>query len=59
MGKQYRIFEIEMTDQEALDMYEEIKKVYGDALPHPDHHPIMFAYYVKLYKYYHKQLTTA
>ena len=46
-----------MTDQEALKMYEEMKEVYGDALPHPDHNPILFAYYVKLYKYYHRQVT--
>ena len=49
----------QMTDQEALDMYEEMKKVYGNALPHPDHQPILFAYYVKLYKYYHHQKVTA
>ena len=31
----------QMTDQEALEMYEEMKKVYGNALPHPDHQEVM------------------
>jgi len=47
-----------VTDQQALDIYEDMKKIYGDALPHPDNHPILFAYYVKLYKYYHQPSVT-
>ena len=50
--------EIFVTDQQALDIYEDMKKIYGDALPHPDHHPILFAYYVKLYRYYHQATPT-
>jgi len=46
--------EIFVTDQQALDIYEDMKKIYGDALPHPDHHPTLFTYYVKLYRYYHQ-----
>jgi hypothetical protein len=46
-----------MSDNEALEMYEEMKRIYGDALPHPDNHPILFAYYVKMYKYYHQVST--
>lgn len=42
------------TDEELLQEYEEMKEIYGSALPHPDHNPILFAYYVKLYRTYHK-----
>ncbi len=41
-----------MTDQEILYHYERMKKIYPD-LPDPEHEPIRFAYYVKLYRYYH------
>jgi hypothetical protein len=43
-----------MTDQEALDMYKDMERIYGNALPDPEHSPILFAYYVKLYKFYHR-----
>ena len=46
-----------MSDDEALEMYEGMKRTFGNALPHPDHYPILFAYYVKLYKYYHQVRT--
>ena len=46
-----------MTDTQLEKHYEKLKEIYGDALPHPDHNPILFAYYVKLYKYYHRQVT--
>lgn len=29
--------------------------IYGDFLPDPEQQPIEFAYFVKLYKYYHVQ----
>lgn len=41
-----------MTDQEALDFYEELRKHYGDKLANFEHYPRMFAHQVKLYKYY-------
>ena len=42
-----------MTDSEVLELYEEMKKIYGENLPDPEHEPRQFAYFVKLYKYYH------
>lgn len=41
-----------MTDDEVLKAYDELVKEFGDKLPNPDHYPKVFAYYVKLYKYY-------
>jgi hypothetical protein len=41
-----------VTDEEVLKMYEEMVEYYGEKLPNPEHHPIQFAYYVKLWKYY-------
>ena len=43
-----------MTDEEILYHYNRMVEIYGD-LPNPEHEPIRFAYYVKLYKYYHGQ----
>ena len=43
-----------MTDEEALFMYEKMKQHYGQKLPDPEHSPLEFAYFVKLYKYYHE-----
>ena len=41
-----------MTDQEAIDFYNELVEHFGDSLPNFEHEPIRFAYYVKLHKYY-------
>ena len=41
-----------MTPQE---MYEDMVRIFGDKLPDLEHCPIEFAYYVKLYKYYHME----
>jgi hypothetical protein len=41
-----------MTDQEALTIYENMKRIYRD-LPDPDHELIQFKYYYTLYKQYH------
>ena len=38
-----------MTVEEQI---EEFLKMYGDRLPNPEHCPIEFEHYVKLYKYY-------
>lgn len=43
-----------MTDEQALEMYEALKTYFGDDLPDPEHEPIRFAYYVKVYKYYNQ-----
>ena len=42
-----------MTDKELLEHYNRMVEIYGDELPHPDHNPILFKYYVKLYLRYH------
>ena len=44
-----------MTDQEVLQHYEKMVEIYGDLVPHPEHEPVRFAYYVKLYRTYHVQ----
>jgi hypothetical protein len=41
-----------MTDQEVLYHYNRMVEIFND-LPDPDHEPRRFAFYVKLYKYYH------
>ena len=41
-----------MTDEEVLAKYKELEDYYGGNLPDPEHEPIRFAYYVKLFKYY-------
>ena len=43
-----------LTNEEALKLYERMSEVYGEHLPHPIHEPIRFAYYVRLYTRYHK-----
>ena len=43
-----------MTNDEILYHYNRMVELYG-TLPDPDHEPIRFAYYVKLYKHYHGQ----
>jgi len=42
-----------MSNEELERIYEEMKEIFGDHLPHPEQEPVRFAYYVKLYKYYH------
>ena len=42
-----------MTDQEAVDFYDKMKLQFGDRLPDPDHEPLQFSYFVKLFKYYY------
>jgi len=38
-----------MTDQEIEKILEEMKEMFGDKLPNPDHYPKIFEYFVKLY----------
>lgn len=44
-----------MTDEEVLRIYENMVHIYGDKLPNPEHEPMVFSYFVKLYKYYHAE----
>jgi len=39
-----------MTDEQALTLYVAMEAEFGDKLPDFEHHPIQFAYYVKLFK---------
>jgi hypothetical protein len=39
-----------MTDDQAIKLYNDMLKEFGDALPNFEHHPIQFAYYYKLFK---------
>ena len=41
-----------MTDEEALAFYEELVEHYGDKLANFEHYPKIFAYQVRLYRYY-------
>lgn len=41
-----------MTDEEILTAYQEMVDIWGDKLPNPEHEPIRFAYYIKMYSYY-------
>ena len=43
-----------MTDQEAFDKYEEMKKVFGDELRDPESEPKQFAHQVMLFKRFHE-----
>lgn len=38
-----------MTDEEVLKIYEEMKEMFGDKIPNPDHSPRQFEYFLKLY----------
>ena len=41
-----------MTDDEALQFYNDLEEFFGDLLVNYEHHPIQFATQVKLYKFY-------
>jgi len=47
-----------LTNEEALELYERMYDVYGEHLPHPIHEPIRFAYYVRIFTRYHKHDTS-
>jgi hypothetical protein len=42
-----------ITDQEAFDKYEAMRKEFGDKLCDPDTEPKQFAYQVMLFKRFH------
>ena len=39
-----------MTDDEVMTIVNDMREVLGD-LPHPEHEPLRFAYYVNLYRF--------
>lgn len=41
-----------MTDEEAIAKYEAMEEYFGETLPDPEHEPIRFAHYVKVFDYY-------
>lgn len=41
-----------MTDKEIEDFYNELVEHYGDSLANFEHYPRIFAYQVRLYRYY-------
>ena len=41
-----------MTDEQILEFYDKLVEFNGGVVPHPEHHPLQFAYIVKMYKYY-------
>lgn len=41
-----------MTDEEMIQIYNEMVERYGDRLPNPEQQPIEFKYYLKLFLYY-------
>ena len=40
-----------MTGEELEKVGQELVEMFGDKLPHHQHEPIRFAYYLKLYRY--------
>lgn len=44
-----------MSDEEVLRIYNHMVAIYGSRLPNPEQEPIVFSYFVKLYKYYHAE----
>jgi hypothetical protein len=45
-------YNIDMTNEEAIKFYEELKEHFGKDLVNFEVYPKQFAYQVKLYKYY-------
>jgi hypothetical protein len=42
-----------MSTEELQKIYKEMEEIFGEHLPNPEQEPIRFAYYARLYKYYH------
>jgi hypothetical protein len=40
-----------MDTEEVLRIYNDMVKEFGDKLPNPEHEPLKFAYYIRLYMY--------
>lgn len=41
-----------MTNEEILQLYKELEDHYGDKLANFEHYPKIFAYQVKMYRFY-------
>lgn len=41
-----------MTDEQAIEFYNELVDHYGDRLANFEHYPRIFMYQVRLYRYY-------
>lgn len=44
-----------MSNEEVLQHYERLVEIHGKDLPNPDHEPMRFQHFVKMYKYYNLQ----
>lgn len=44
-----------LTDEEANTVLNQMLEIFGDRLPNPEHYPLAFEYYVKLYKKYYME----
>lgn len=42
-----------MTENEMKEIYDGMIKHFGDKVPDPEYQPKVFAYYLKLYRYYY------
>lgn len=42
-----------MTDEQAERIVDELVDIWGDKLPNPDHEPLRFKYYLKMFRYCH------
>ena len=41
-----------LSDEEVLEFYGKLEEYYGDSLANFEHHPMQFAFQVKMYLYY-------
>jgi len=44
-----------LTDEEANRILNQMIEVFGDRLPDPEHYPLEFGYYVKLYRKFYME----
>ena len=45
-----------MTEEQLEKIMNGLIRIYGDALPNPDHQPILFSYLLKLYMAYEHEV---
>ena len=41
----------ELSDQEAISLYNALKRTYGELLPNFHYNPLQFEHFVKLYRF--------
>ena len=41
----------ELSDQEAINLYNALRQTYGERLPNFHHSPLEFEYYVRMYRF--------